>query len=52
MADLPKDLLEEIKKLEKIFTVPKEKLKEITAHFVSELEKGTIVQSSWQKFGS
>jgi hexokinase len=40
MADVPKDLLQEIKKLEEHFTVPKEKLKEITAHFVNELEKG------------
>ncbi len=42
MADVPKDLLQEIKKLEQQFTVPKEKLKEITAHFVKELEKGKI----------
>jgi hexokinase len=40
MADVPKDLLQEIKRLEEMFIVPKEKLKEITSHFVSELEKG------------
>lgn len=40
MADVPKDLLQEIKRLEDMFTVPKAKLKEITAHFVKELEKG------------
>jgi hypothetical protein len=40
MADVPKDLLQEIRKLEEMFTVPKEKLKEITTHFVSELKKG------------
>lgn len=40
MADVPKDLLHEIKRLEEQFTVPKAKLKEITDHFVSELTKG------------
>jgi hexokinase len=40
MADIPKDLLTEIKHLEEIFTVPTEKLKSITEHFVSELTKG------------
>ena len=40
MADVPKDLLQEIERLERLFTIPKEKLKEITAHFVKELEKG------------
>ena len=42
MADVPRDLLQEIKKLEEMFTVPKEKLKEITDHFVSELTRGNI----------
>jgi hypothetical protein len=40
MADVPKDLLQEIKRLEEMFMVPAEKLKSITTHFVSELEKG------------
>lgn len=40
MTTVPKDLLQEIRKLEEQFTVPAEKLKEITTHFVSELEKG------------
>jgi hexokinase len=40
MADVPKDLLDQIKRLEELFTVPKEKLKEITDHFVTELAKG------------
>lgn len=40
MADLPKDLLAEIKNLEEAFTVDTAKLKAITKHFVSELEKG------------
>lgn len=41
MADVPKDLLQEIKRLEEMFTVPTAKLKAITEHFVKELEKGT-----------
>lgn len=40
MADVPKDLLEEIANLEKLFTVDAKKLKEITDHFVGELTKG------------
>ena len=40
MADVPEELLEQIKQLEKIFTVEKEKLKEVTDHFVKELAKG------------
>ena len=42
MADVPKDLLDQIKFLEETFTVSAEKLKEITAYFVKELEKGLI----------
>ena len=41
MADVPKDLLEEIKELERLFTVDKAMLKKITDHFVKELEKGS-----------
>lgn len=41
MADVPKDLLHQIKEFEDIFTVGTEKLKEVVAHFVKELEKGT-----------
>lgn len=40
MADLPKDLLSEIKSLEEAFSIDTAKLKQITKHFVSELEKG------------
>ena len=40
MADVPDDLLEQIKYLERIFTVDQTKLKEVTNHFVKELEKG------------
>lgn len=40
MADVPQDLLEQIQELEKLFTVDKAKLKEVTEHFVKELTKG------------
>lgn len=40
MADVPKNYLEQIKQLEKQFTVDTQKLKQITDHFVSELTKG------------
>jgi len=40
MADMPKDLLQEIKRLEELFIVDTAKLKAITDHFVSELAKG------------
>jgi hexokinase len=44
MADVPKDLLQQIKELEEIFTVDGDRLKKITNHFVKELEKGI-----WEK---
>ena len=40
MADVPKDLLQEIKKLEEQFSIDSATLKKITDHFVSELTKG------------
>ena len=40
MADVPDDILGQIKYLEDIFTVDKAKLKEVTNHFIKELEKG------------
>jgi len=43
MADIPQNLLEQIKELESLFTVDKAKLKEITDHFVTELAKGGLV---------
>jgi predicted transcriptional regulator len=43
MADVPQDLLEEIKELERLFTVDQAKLQEITEHFVKELEKGKFI---------
>jgi hexokinase len=44
MADVPKDLLDQITRLEELFTVPQEKLKEITEHFQNELAKGLSVE--------
>ncbi|KAI9730640.1 MAG: hexokinase A [Claussenomyces sp. TS43310] len=44
MADVPKDLLQEIKRLEDMFNVPQAKLKAVTDHFVSELTKGLTVE--------
>ncbi|RAL60383.1 hypothetical protein DID88_000159 [Monilinia fructigena] len=44
MADVPKNYLEQIKQLEKQFTVDTQKLKQITNHFVSELTKGLTVE--------
>ncbi|KAI9904857.1 hypothetical protein N3K66_001386 [Trichothecium roseum] len=43
-ADVPKDLLEQIRRLDEIFTVDTKKLKEITDHFVNELAKGLSVE--------
>ncbi|KAJ4422789.1 hexokinase [Gnomoniopsis sp. IMI 355080] len=43
-AEIPKNLQAEIKVLEEQLTVPKEKLKQITDHFVKELEKGLSVE--------
>ena len=45
MADVPKNLQEQIQRLEEMFTVPPEKLKAITEHFVHELEKGTLINT-------
>ena len=44
LVDVPKDLKQEIANLERLFTVDQAKLKEITTHFVSELEKGLSVE--------
>jgi hexokinase len=40
-VDIPKDLLEQIRYIEELFTVDATKLKAISDHFVSELAKGT-----------
>lgn len=39
-VDVPKDLLKEIERLEELLTIDTAKLKQITDHFVNELEKG------------
>ncbi|KAI9885838.1 MAG: hypothetical protein M1823_002368 [Watsoniomyces obsoletus] len=44
LADVPKDLLAQIKELEQLFGVDQQKLKEITNHFVCELEQGLSVE--------
>ncbi|KAF2000592.1 hypothetical protein P154DRAFT_522483 [Amniculicola lignicola CBS 123094] len=44
MADVPQDLLSQIERLEELFVVPTEKLKEITDHFAKELTKGLTVE--------
>ncbi|TVY60732.1 Hexokinase [Lachnellula suecica] len=44
MADVPKDLLQEIKRLEEQFTVDTAILKKITDHFITELDKGLSVE--------
>ncbi len=46
-ADVPKDLRKEIEQLENLFTVDRAKLKQITDHFVTELEKGMMAQGWW-----
>ena len=44
MADVPKDLLQEIKRLEELFTVDTATLKKVTDHFITELDKGLSVE--------
>jgi hexokinase len=39
-ADMPTDLKTQIDRLEELFLVPTDKLKQISDHFVSELKKG------------
>lgn len=43
MALVPKDLLEQIQELERLFSVSKEKLISISDHFAKELNKGQMV---------
>lgn len=40
MADMPRDLKDQIDKLEELFVVPTSKLKEVSDHFVAELQRG------------
>ena len=49
MADVPEDLLQQVKHLEEIFSLERAKLKEITDHFVTELEKGMSNRGSFDK---
>ncbi|KAF2244902.1 hexokinase [Trematosphaeria pertusa] len=46
MADVPKDLLDQINRLEELFVVDTAKLKEVTNQFVSELERGLREENS------
>lgn len=56
MADVPKDLLDQIQKLEDLFIVDGNKLKQVTDQFVSELRRGleqndaTIVGPSYSSY--
>lgn len=43
MAEVPKDLRNQIKEFEDLFTVDRTKLKQIVDHFVRELEKGQFL---------
>jgi hexokinase len=43
-ADVPPDLMAQIERLEELFTADTEKLKEMTDHFVSELQRGLTVE--------
>ena len=49
MADMPKDLLDQIKELEELFTVGQSKLKEIVDHFIKELQKGKPIPLSFPR---
>lgn len=44
-TDFPQDLLNQVKRLEDLFTVDTQTLKKITDHFVSELAKGMASES-------
>ena len=40
MADVPKELMDEIHQLEDMFTVDSETLRKVVKHFIDELNKG------------
>lgn len=44
MADVPRDLLQQISELEKLLTVDADTLKQVTDHFVNELAKGLSLE--------
>ena len=48
MSDVPEDLLEQIKALEKLFSVDQAKLKQVTDHFVKELDKGKVAHNHYR----
>lgn len=45
LAEIPPDYVPEVQRIEDMFTVTRDKLKQITEHFVGELEKGSVVPS-------
>lgn len=49
MASMSESLLEQLKELEELFTVDRDKLKQIVVHFVKELQKG---ESFWYSTSS
>ncbi|KAL1970267.1 hypothetical protein VTN77DRAFT_5427 [Rasamsonia byssochlamydoides] len=44
LSDVPPEILSKVNELENMFIIPREKLKQITEHFVKELEKGLSVE--------
>ena len=48
MADVPKDLLSQINRLEELFTIPTETLKKVTDDFVKELYQGADIAIVWE----
>lgn len=40
---MPKDVLDQLKTLEELFTVDQAKLKQIVEHFIKELQKGELL---------
>jgi hexokinase len=44
MADVSKELKDQLTRLEELFTVPQERLKKITERFMSELDRGLSVE--------
>jgi hexokinase len=55
LKDVPPEILSQVNKLEDMFIISREKLKEITDHFVKELEKGvarinlSLQSQQWRK---
>lgn len=51
-ADIPKNTMEAIRKIEELFTIDTAKLKAITDHFISELAKGMCCAKADQHYAS